>query len=318
MALVDLFNYKLISLSLIIPLSAVVIQQLILEFIVCCVDIVHVMEFIVCCVCIQKLQISETDSHIMFRVLLRVSVALHFCCFVLHSMFEDHLMHSLRYIQYANVLFGIVVYLNNPCDGSEADGSSDHIEIRTHPPFDIEDRFMDAATSIYNTVMELEPYNLDFFAQIVAEYGATQYVNCNECKKRFGFVECWNNDLIWDVNIILFNKVFDIIYYLVCEVKGDMLDEEVEYDYIGKHKEILCYECGEKWRCYICKYQTFGFNWMDELMAGGCYYCKKNICGHCCLYVASRKVAICEKCYVDYDICEVEEDENGTILDILN
>eukprot|EP01083_Nonionella_stella_P106574 307722_1 len=295
-------HVRFIGLSFMILLGAVLLQQ----FHETVQTYQIAIECIVCCVCIRKL------LH-LFTLSLCVSVVIHFCCFMVRAMWWD-MRYSLTYIQCVNVLFGMVICLYNPRDGQKTDG----IQTRTRPSFDIEDKYKEAATSIYDTVMSLEPYNLEFFAQRVAEYGATQYVNCNECKKQFGFVECWNNDLLWDQNIVLLRKLYDVRYYLVCEVNSDMLDDEMQYDYIANHKEILCYECGEKWRCGICHYQTFGFNWMYELIRGGCYYCKQNICEKCSLYVESRKVGICENCYRDYDICEIEEDEEGTIIDILN
>eukprot|EP01083_Nonionella_stella_P085263 236354_1 len=307
------------------------------------------LEFITFAFCIQTLPLKirifnqKHQPHSIlhsFMFFLFIYLISHLLCFELMFLFEWDLFYLLRFVQFITVIYSIYTYFiaqndtpTPPIDPKpfvETPAPNPPVPLTvppvqpppviTNPRFNIDDQYKAAAADIYDVIITLDMPGMPCsVSQIVAEYAATDYVQCMECKKPFGLIECYK-DMEWENrNIVLFNPDDAIVYYLSCDVTSEMLDDDKEFNYSAAgYREILCYECGPRWRCGVCDYQAFDWNCDEGLIPGGCYYCKRNICDDCSVYVDSRNVGICEDCCEDESICEVELDDDGIILDILN
>merc|ERR1719461_939060 len=89
------------------------------------------------------------------------------------------------------------------------------------------------------------------YAQIIAEYAATQYVYCMECQDVFGCIECRADYVIDHGARAVENEHGQIRYYLDIE-PADVSQCDATNNY-KQETEILCIQCAQDKKCGICE-----------------------------------------------------------------
>ena len=190
----------------------------------------------------------------------------------------------------------------------------DYMSMATESPrFRMHDKYERSARTIYNIVVPLllnYSEKLHFCAQYIAEYAATQSLECVEgCGRTFECIECYKDYADHNGAVALFDDNDEAVFYLnqqpddwsECE-KNDSADTEIE---------VLCPECGLKWKCTICSFQTLQASSESLLIDGGCAICKCVLCEDCAIYIR-EDVFLCENCSSDegVDVDDEDIDEN--------
>ena len=162
--------------------------------------------------------------------------------------------------------------------------------------YDVHIEFVEDCKAIFTALSQI--FIPSIYAQIIAEYAATQYIHCMECRDLFGFIEC-RQDYMMDCGATAVGDEDGAVRYYLDTEPLDLSECEEQNNY-EQETEIMCIACAESKKCGVCGSITLSCTEIvDE-----CLNCKVIICEMCSYSLTfeddnGNSFTLCKQCEED-------------------